>query len=218
MKKRLDYIDKADLDPLGNLYKLMLLSGIHIKYLVALSWKDVDFENNIIYIHKKTKSKDNRKIVKLGNRDRYYSNQPPYVMEIFKKELEEQGEIYNISSKRLATSNKQILLARVNIGRLYPKHFTKCLHNFIYEVLNKKYGYHEVFFTSAVIAMKSECNLTSVADIVGMNRAVEMFKDPRRYDCEEDTDNNGACLYFDELYQEMLKEQQLINENVHLYI
>ena len=81
-----ELIDSLNNHPFKNLYILCLTAGIPATKLIALSWRDIDFENKRIHINKKFKEQLSDEIVNLGKRDIYYSYQPEYVMHLLLNE------------------------------------------------------------------------------------------------------------------------------------
>ena len=58
----------------------------------------------------------------------------------------------------------------------------------------------DIFFTSAVYAFKAECDMPSVASIIGYRRTMDMFRNPEKYDLYERRKSRNVGEYFDELY------------------
>ena len=57
-----------------------------------------------------------------------------------------------------------------------------------------------IFYTSAVYAFKAECDMPSVASIIGYNKTMEMFRNPEKFDLYERKKSRSVNSYFDELY------------------
>ena len=212
-----EYISKAKRHPMGNLFILYLTAGIPLNILMAITWKDIDFKNNTVHIYKKMPNYHSYQIVKLNNRERYYSIQPPFVMDVLKNELD---ELTRLEGKKPPISSL-VFAGRIKHKKgLAPHRFQEHIRNFIKTELKKKYHTPDVYYTSAVIAIKAGCDITSIADTLSMYRVIEMFKDPRRFDLFEEKENNGACLFFDNLFfsegsvstvKENIKENTLNN-------
>ena len=62
------------------------------------------------------------------------------------------------------------------------------------------YKMGDIFYTSAVYAFKAECDLPSVASIIGYNKAIDMFRTPEKYDLFERKKKRNVNDYYDELY------------------
>lgn len=202
-----EFIDMSHRSYLGNIFILCLLAGIPPKKLLAVSWRDIDFENNKISINKAFKSTASEDIKKLGARDIYDSYQPQYVMDVLKDELVEQSKDNKISIDILKNSTKPILSYILSKHNCYIANFAPKINYFIKHTLKKKYRFADVLFTSAVIAIKAGCDMTHVSEIVGMSKAFEMFKNLRKYNRYYQTENNGVCQYFDE---QLYKTKKLV--------
>ena len=70
---------------------------------------------------------------------------------------------------------------------------------------NYKMG--DIFYTSAVYAFKAECDMPSVASIIGYGKTLEMFRNPEKFDLYERKKNRSVNDYFDELYFGKQEEQ-----------
>ena len=56
-----------------------------------------------------------------------------------------------------------------------------------------------VFYTSAVYAFKAGCDMQSVASIVSFGKALDMFRNPTKYDCFQPRESRSVNDYFDML-------------------
>ena len=139
---------------------------------------------------------------------------PSIIMEMFKDELKRQENLFDIDMSKLETSNKPICLHTVNNTWISPRQFNHSLRIYLKKNLKVKYGARDFHYTSAVIAIHAHCDLPAVADIIGMTKAVEMFKDLRKFDIYEEKENNGAALFFDEIYKN--RKQNIKNDCVPL--
>lgn len=74
------------------------------------------------------------------------------------------------------------------------------LDNFLRRKTYADYKMGDIFFTSAVYAFKAECDMPSVASIIGYKKTIEMFRNPENYDLFERKRSRSVNDYFDELY------------------
>lgn len=59
---------------------------------------------------------------------------------------------------------------------------------------------HPYHAGSAEYAFKAECDMPSVASIIGHKKTMEMFLNPEKFDLYERKKNRSVNSYFDELY------------------
>ena len=198
------FLNKCHSHDKGNLYSILILSGIPLDFLLAISWKDVDFDNKLIAINKSNNGYPNPIIKSLDKCNCYIDYQPEFVMNFFKEELKRQSIKFGKDLVTLKESNK-LIFYKDDLGSPISRHiFESRLASFIKDKLNENYSPMDIFFTSAVIAFKAGCDLTTLISIIGKKRAIEMFRNPTKYDCFYTRQTTGINDYFDNVLEEVI--------------
>ena len=167
------------------IFAVYILTGIDPYYLVALSWKDIDFENNIIHIRKKMRDRNVTIPSLLNKSERFDMYIPSFVMDIFYKELTEQADEYFISKKELKKSAKPVFPHLFSKKHLSYASFGTRMDEFISRKLKVKYSRLDIRFAAAVLSLRAGCDLPSLLDIVGIKTAIKLFRYPQKYGCKK---------------------------------
>ena len=169
------------------MFAVFFICGIPLKKLLPLQWKDIDFVNHTISITKQMKSRTSNKIVELERTERETIEEPKMAFDFLQMQLKRQSASLRIPEETLMKSDRLIM------G--YIQSCDKCSWRFT------KFGYKaaEIFHTSAVYAFKAECDLPSVASIVGYGKAMKMFRYPDNFDLFERKKKKSVNDFFDDL-------------------
>lgn len=189
----------------GNLLAIFLLSSIPTKELIGIRWKDINWENNHISISRVAKSRISKELVLLEARDCYQAIEPPFVMEYFKKELETQSNIFSINKKILQKSAKPIFYHHELGSNMSCEVYDNLVYSYIRHTLHFTCPRANIRFTSAVITFKSGGDIACVGKLVGKYRAIDMFRNPERFDCFRPRKSKTPGDYFDELFNSIAK-------------
>ena len=76
------------------------------------------------------------------------------------------------------------------------------MYHYLTKCIKVDYRPADLFFTSAVYAFKAECDLPSVASIIGYPKAIKMFRNPEKYDLFERKKSRSVNEYIDKLFFE----------------
>ena len=167
---------------------------------VPLRWKDIDFENNRIDINRRMESRRSFEIVELERTQKVVLEEPRIAFDYLKLELREQADTLGIRAEELQRSDRFIITHPGKDTNTSRHAFSLRLDNFLRRKTQADYRMGDIFFSSAVYAFKAECDMPSVASIIGYKKTIEMFRNPENYDLFERKKRRSVNDYFDELY------------------
>lgn len=182
------------------LFAVFFICGINCRYFIPLQWRDIDFEGCRIQIFKRMENYQSENSVELERTEKFTIEEPRMAFDFLQMELEKQADCMGISKDTLSKSNQLINRHPRSAQGISCKSFVQRLDYFLRRQMKADYKMGDIAFTSAVYAFKAECDLPSVASIIGYNRAIKMFRHPEKYDLFERTKNRKVTEYFDELY------------------
>ena len=160
----------------------------------------MDFEGCRIQIFKRIENYQSENSVELERTEKFTIEEPRRAFDFLQMELEKQADCMGISKDTLSKSNQLINRHPRSAQGISCKSFVQRLDYFLRRQMKADYKMGDIAFTSADYAFKAECDLPSVASIMGYNRAIKMFRHPEKYDLFERTKNRKETEYFDELY------------------
>lgn len=182
------------------MFATFFICGIDMDRFIPLRWKDINFENNRINIHHRMESKRSFNIVKLERTEDVALEEPGMAFDYLKLELEKQAKNLDMPKEELMKSDRPIITHPGSDKNTSSHAFSLRLDNFLRRKTQADYKMGDIFFTSAVYAFKAECDMPSVASIIGYKKTIEMFRNPENYDLFERKKNRSVNDYFDELY------------------
>ena len=89
---------------------------------------------------------------------------------------------------------------------IYREATKEIIDDLLRRKMKADYKMGDIFFTSAVYAFKAECDMPSVASIIGYRKTMDMFRNPEKYDLYERRKSRNVGEYFDELYSNTADE------------
>ena len=182
------------------IYAAFLICGISFERFVPLRWKDIYFEEKRISITRKMADRLSFEIIELERTERTRPEEPQMAFDFLMLELEAQAQALGISRDALRRSGR-FIAANKKIGtNMSVNSFTAGFNHYLRDALGVDYRATGVLFTSGVYAFKAECDLPSVASIVGYPKAVKMFRNPEKYDLFERKKTRSVNDYFDSLF------------------
>ena len=182
------------------IFAVFFICGIDMDRFVPLRWKDIDFENNRIDINRRMESRRSFEIVELERTQKVVLEEPRIAFDYLKLELREQADTLGIRAEELQRSDRFIITHPGKDTNTSRHAFSLRLDNFLRRKTQADYKMGDIFFTSAVYAFKAECDMPSVASIIGYKKTIEMFRNPENYDLFERKKRRSVNDYFDELY------------------
>lgn len=182
------------------IFAVFFICGIDMDRFVPLRWKDIDFENNRIDINRRMESRRSFEIVELERTQKVVLEEPRIAFDYLKLELREQADTLGIRAEELQRSDRFIITHPGKDTNTSRHAFSLRLDNFLRRKTQADYRMGDIFFSSAVYAFKAECDLPSVASIIGYKKTIEMFRNPENYDLFERKRSRSVNDYFDELY------------------
>jgi integrase len=188
------------------LFAVYLICGIECKYFIPLEWGDVDFERCRIHISKRMEKRQSKNIVDLERTEKVTIEEPRMAFDFLRMELKKQAAYMGASEDEFLRKNRTKKL--ITSGSSGTNQNTSCeafkqhLDDFLRRKIRVDYRMGDIAFTSAVYAFKAECDLPSVASIIGYHQAIKMFRHPEKYDLFERTKSRKVTEYFDELYRQ----------------
>ena len=126
-----------------------------------------------------------------------------------KLELEKQAKALGIATDALMKSDRFIITHPGTERNTSSQAFGLRLDDLLRRKMKAAYKMGDIFFTSAVYAFKAECDMPSVASIIGYRKTMDMFRNPEKYDLYERKKSRNVNDYFDELYQSCREEISL---------
>lgn len=182
------------------IFAVFFICGIDMDRFVPLRWKDIDFENNRIDINRRMESRRSFEIVELERTQKVVLEEPRIAFDYLKLELREQADTLGIRAEELQRLDRFIITHPGKDTNTSRHAFSLRLDNFLRRKTQADYKMGDIFFTSAVYAFKAECDMPSVASIIGYKKTIEMFRNPENYDLFERKRSRSVNDYFDELY------------------
>lgn len=182
------------------MFATFFICGIDMDRFIPLRWKDINFENNRINIHRRMESRRSFNIVKLERTENISLEEPGMAFDYLKLELEKQAKNLDMPKEELMKSDRPIITHHGSDKNTSSHAFSLRLDNFLRRKTQADYKMGDIFFTSTVYAFKAECDMPSVASIIGYKKTIEMFRNPENYDLFERKKNRSVNDYFDELY------------------
>ncbi len=126
-----------------------------------------------------------------------------------KLELKKQAEALEIDTDALMESDRFIITHPGTERSTSSFAFGLRLDDLLRRKMKADYKMGDIFFTSAVYAFKAECDMPSVASIIGYRKTMDMFRNPEKYDLYEHRKSKNVNDYFDELYSSCREEISL---------
>ncbi len=126
-----------------------------------------------------------------------------------KLELKKQAEALEIDTDALMESDRFIITHPGTERSTSSFAFGLRLDDLLRRKMKADYKMGDIFFTSAVYAFKAECDMPSVASIIGYRKTMDMFRNPEKYDLYERKKSRNVNDYFDELYSSCREEISL---------
>lgn len=182
------------------IFAVFFICGIDMDRFVPLRWKDIDFENNRIDINRRMESRRSFEIVELERTQKVVLEEPRIAFDYLKLELREQADTLGIRAEELQRSDRFIITHPGKDTNTSRHAFSLRLDNYLRRKTQADYRMGDVFFSSAVYAFKAECDMPSVASIIGYKKTIEMFRNPENYDLFERKKRRSVNDYLDELY------------------
>ena len=182
------------------MFAVFFICGIDMGRFVPLRWKDIDFERNRIDVNRRMKDRNCIDIVELERTEKVILEEPALAFEYLKLELKKQSEVLGIPQAVLKNTDRFIITHPRTEHNTSEKAFGLRLYDFLARKIKAQYKMGDIFFTSAVYAFKAECDMPSVASIIGYGKTIEMFRNPEKYDLFERKKSRSVNDYFDELY------------------
>lgn len=148
------------------------------------------------------KSARSFEIVELERTQKIVLEEPKMAFDYLRLELKKQAAALNIPLDELRRSSRFIIThpeRDTNTSRLA---FSLRLDDFLRRRTQVSYKMGDIFFTSAVYAFKAECDMPSVASIIGYKKTIEMFRNPDNFDLYERKKSKSVNEYFDALYDD----------------
>ena len=191
------------------MFAVFLICGIDMERFVPLRWKDIDFDNHTVDINRRMESRKSFTIVELERTQKVRLEEPEMAFDYLKLELKKQSKALGIPPNVL-TESDQFIITHPKTERNTSSHaFGLRLDDLLRRKMKADYKMGDIFFTSAVYAFKAECDMPSVASIIGYRKTMEMFRNPEKYDLYERKKSRNVNDYFDELYQSCREEISL---------
>lgn len=182
------------------IFAVFFICGIDMGRFIPLRWKDVDFKNYRIDVNRRMENRKSFEIVELERTEKVIIEEPIIAFDFLKMELAEQAERIGLTKKKLANSARFIIMHSGTTHNTSRHAFALRLDYMLRRKMKADYKMGDIFYTSAVYAFKAECDLPSVASIIGYNKAIDMFRTPEKYDLFERKKSRNVNDYYDELY------------------
>ena len=182
------------------IFAAFFICGIDMERFVPLRWKDIDFENHRIDINRCMEGRKSFEIVELERIEKVRIEEPEIAFDYLKMELEKQSGSIGLAKEKLANSARFIIMHPGTTHNTSRHAFALRLDYMLRQKMKADYKMGDIFYTSAVYAFKAECDLPSVASIIGYNKAIDMFRTPEKYDLFERKKSRNINDYYDELY------------------
>ena len=191
------------------MFAVFLICGIDMERFIPLRWKDIDFDNHTIDINRRMESRKSFMIVELERTQKVKLEEPEMAFDYLKLELKKQSKALGIPPNVLTESDRFIITHPKTERNTSSHAFGLRLDDLLRRKMKADYKMGDIFFTSAVYAFKAECDMPSVASIIGYRKTMEMFRNPEKYDLYERKKSRNVNDYFDELYQSCREEISL---------
>ena len=191
------------------MFAVFFICGIDMERFIPLRWKDIDFDNHTIDINRRMESRKSFTIVELERTQKVRLEEPEMAFDYLKLELEKQAKALGIPPDVLTESDRFIITHPKTERNTSSHAFGLRLDDLLRRKMRADYKMGDIFFTSAVYAFKAECDMPSVASIIGYRKTMEMFRNPEKYDLYERKKSRNVNDYFDELYQSCREEINL---------
>ena len=183
------------------MFAVFFICGIDMDRFVPLRWQDIDFDKHMIDVNRRMENRTSFKIVELERTQKVRLEEPEMAFDYLKLELEKQANALGIPRNVLAESDRFIITHPRRGGNTSRQAFCCRLDGLLRRKMKADYKMGDIFFTSAVYAFKAECDMTSVASIIGYGKTMDMFRNPGKYDLYERRKSRNVNDYFDELYR-----------------
>ena len=191
------------------MFAVFLICGIDMERFIPLRWKDIDFDNHTIDINRRMESRKSFTIVELERTQKVRLEEPEMAFDYLKLELKKRAKALGIPPNVLTESDRFIITHPKTERNTSSHAFGLRLDDLLRRKMRADYKMGDIFFTSAVYAFKAECDMPSVASIIGYRKTMEMFRNPEKYDLYERKKSRNVNDYFDELYQSCREEISL---------
>ena len=181
------------------IFAVFLICGIDMDRFVPLRWSDVDFEKHKINISRRMEGRKSFEIVELERTEKVAVEEPEMAFDYLKLELKKQAVALGQNEDVLAKSDRCIITHPGMDRNTSRNAFGLRLDGLLRRKMEVPYRMGDIFYTSAVYAFKAECDMPSVASIIGYNKTMEMFRNPEKFDLYERKKSRSVNSYFDEL-------------------
>ena len=152
------------------MFATFFICGIDMDRFIPLRWKDINFENNRINIHRRMESRRSFNIVKLERTENISLEEPGMAFDFLKLEPGKQANKLDMPREELMKSERFIITHPGSNKNTSSHALSLRLDNFLRRKTHADYKMGDIFFTSAVYAFKAECDMPSVASIIGYKK------------------------------------------------
>ena len=182
------------------IFAVYFICGINLERLLPLRWKDIGFDDHRIDISRRMENRKSFDIIELERTEKVILEEPKMAFDYLKLELRKQSRDLRIPEDDLKNSER-FIITHPGTDRNTSRHaFYLRLDDFLRRKTEASYRAGDITFTSAVYAFKAECDMPSVASIIGYGKTIEMFRNPEKYELYERTKSRNVNDYFDKLY------------------
>lgn len=181
-------------------FAVFLICGIDMDRFVPLRWMDINFDNHRIDINRRMESRKSFDIVELERTQKVVIEEPEMAFDFLKLELQKQAAAMEMPEETLRYSDRFIITHPRTAQNTSVHAFSLRLDDLLRRKMEAPYKMGDIYYTSAVYAFKAECDMPSVASIIGYKKTMEMFRNPEKFDLYERKKNRSVNSYFDELY------------------
>ena len=145
-------------------------------------------------------SRKSFKIIELERTEKMVIEEPEMAFGYLKLELKKQAAALELNTDVLARSDRFIITHPGTDRNTSSQAFGLRLDGLLRRKMEAPYKMGDIFYTSAVYAFKAECEMPSVASIIGYRKTMEMFRNPEKFDLYQRKKSRSINSYFDELY------------------
>lgn len=154
----------------------------------------------MIDINRKMESTRSFTVVELERTEKVKVEEPEMAFDFLKLELEKQAMALEMDQDIIRRSDRFIITHPRTAQNTSVHAFSLRLDDLLRRKMEAPYKMGDIYYTSAVYAFKAECDMPSVASIIGYKKTMEMFRNPEKFDLYERKKNRSVNSYFDELY------------------
>lgn len=182
------------------IFAVFLICGIDMERFIPLRWMDVNLDDHRIDINRRMESRRSFDIVELERTQKVVIEEPEMAFDFLKLELQKQVAALELTEEALKCSARFIITHPGTDRNTSVHAFSLRLDDLLRRKMRAEYKMGDIFYTSAVYAFKAECDMPSVASIIGYPKTIEMFRNPEKFDLYERKKSRSVNSYFDELY------------------